>query len=184
MKTPKTRRLFYCLWLGGAIVAMLSCGEPAPLGPARYDLGVPPVDSLVQTGDSVVRSAGLLYCSKLPYDSVTQTFGPLGGSLQVGPHTFTVPAGALDTLVSITAVAPSDTLNRVLLQPQGLTFKQPASLAISYANCPLNGSTQPKQIAYINDSLQILSYLSSVEDTTSKKVTGQLPHFSDYAVAW
>src|SRR3989442_9430929 len=110
MKTPKTRRLFYCLWLGGAIVAMLSCGEPAPLGPARYDLGVPPVDSLVQTGDSVVRSAGLVYCSPLPYDSVTQTFGPLGGSLQVGPHTFTVPAGGRDPPRSIPPGRPPGTL--------------------------------------------------------------------------
>src|SRR2546428_2449419 len=184
MKTPKTRRLFYCLWLGGAIVAMLSCGEPAPLGPARYDLGVPPVDSLIQTGDSVVRSAGLLTCSPLPYDSVTATIGPAGGTLQVGPHTFSVPAGALDSLVSITAVAPSDTVNRVQFQPQGLTFQQPASLVPSYANCSRMGSTQPLQIAYTNDSLQILDYVPSLDDSTSQTVTGQLRHFSDYAVAW
>jgi len=40
------------------------------------------------------------------------------------------------------------------------------------------------QIAYTSDSLQILEFLPSVQDTTSQKVTGQLKHFSDYAVAW
>src|SRR5438128_86704 len=117
MKIPSPR-LVHSALVGVAAVAMLSCGEPAPLGPVRHDLALPPPDSLLQAADSVVRSTGLLRCSPLTYDSVTQTIGPLGGTLQVGPHTFSVPAGALDSTVSITAVVPAGTVNVVQFQPQ------------------------------------------------------------------
>jgi len=63
--------------------------------------------------------AGLLSCSVLAADSVTQVVGPDGGTITVGPHTFVIPAGALDDTVSITAVAPSDTVRRVSFQPEG-----------------------------------------------------------------
>ncbi len=42
----------------------------------------------------------------------------------------------------------------------------------------------PKQIAYTTDLLAILYYLPSLDDQASQTVTGQLQHFSDYALAW
>lgn len=175
MKTPRLSR---SALLGGAALILLSCGDPTPLGvtsgaprPAADLLGSP-------------LPSGLLTCSPLPYASVTQTIGPEGGVLQVGPHTLTVPPGALDTAVSITAVAPSDTVNQVQFQPEGLTFAQPASLTMSYANCNLLGASIPKQIAYTTDALTILEYLLSVDDPSSQTTSGQLQHFSTYAVAW
>lgn len=155
-------------------LAVVSCGDPSAPTP-QADLGglsllPPPV--------------GLLVCAPLPADSVTQTIGPEGGTLGVGVHRLTVPAGALDSAVSITAVAPSDTVNRVRFQPEGLAFQQPASLTMSYANCDLLGSTLPKRVAYTTDLLAILEYLPSIDDFSSQVVTGQLGHFSDYAIAW
>jgi len=133
---------------------------------------------------STVEEVGLLTCSPLPYDSVTQTIGPEGGTLYVGAHALSVPAGALDSAVSITAVAPSDTVNLVGFQPEGLVFLKAASLIMSYANCDLLGSTLPKKIAYVDDALAILYYLISVDDATTQTVTGRLEHFSEYALAW
>src|SRR5213592_3228069 len=78
--------------------------------------------------DSRARSAGLLWCSVLLYDSVTATIGPAGGTLQVGPHALSVPSGALDAPVTITAVAPADTANHVRLRPEGLTFRPKADV--------------------------------------------------------
>src|SRR5206468_12137398 len=63
----------------------------------------------------------LLTCSPLAADSATQTIGDSGGTIYVGPHTLTIPPGALNDTVTITAVAPADTVNRVQFQPQGLT---------------------------------------------------------------
>src|SRR2546425_13292719 len=86
------RRLLAVL-LGGAMLVALSCREPAPLA----------VDPLP---DLVPPPTGLLQCSPLPADSVTQTIGPAGGVLQVGPHSLTVPAGALDSAGPLPAGAP------------------------------------------------------------------------------
>lgn len=166
----KVTRLLAAL-LGGAAVALLSCGDPAPLAPRPSGLILPP-------------PTGLLQCTPLPADSVTQTIGPDGGTLYVGAHSLTVPAGALDAPVSITAVAPSDTVNQVRFQPEGLQFQRPASLTMSYANCNLLGSLLPKQIAYTTDLLVILDYLPSIDSLLAQRVTGQLQHFSTYAVAW
>ncbi len=55
---------------------------------------------------------------------------------------------------------------------------------MSYANCNLLGKILPKEIAYTDDNLNILSYLISLDNLFSKKVTGKLDHFSRYAVAW
>jgi hypothetical protein len=88
--------------------------------------------------------------------------------------------------VLITARAPSDTVNSVTLGPSGLTFAagKPAQLTLSYANCSLVSQLLPQHIAYTTDLLKILSYIASVENPLAKTVTGNLPHFSRYAVAW
>jgi hypothetical protein len=117
---------------------------------------------------------------------VQQTVGPAGGTLTVGPHRLTIPPGALSAPVLITAEAPSDTVNSVRLKPEGLTFApgRPAQLTLSYANCSLLAQLLPGHIAYTTDLLQILSYLPAIDDLLSKTVTGSLPHFSRYAIAW
>jgi len=95
-----------------------------------------------------------------------------------------VPPGAVAAPVTITADAPHDNLNRVIFQPEGLQFRKPASLTMSYANCQGLGSLLPKHIAYTNDLLQILYFLNSVDNLFSNQVTGQVNHFSEYVVAW
>ncbi len=164
---------------GAAAVVMLSCGAPSPLG-------VPPQRALEQAplGTWLLQAGGLLTCSPLAYDSVTETVGPDGGTIDVGPHALAIPAGALAVPTTITAVVRSDTVNVVRFQPQGLQFDRPASLTMSYANCGLLGSLAPKEIAHTTDELEILSYLPSVDAPAARTVTGQLQHFSDYAIAW
>ncbi len=166
----KATRLPRAMLLGGAVLALLSCGDPAPLGP--------------RPSDSLFGRTGLLSCSPLPADSVTQTIGPDGGTLYVGAHWLSVPAGALLEPVSITAVAPADTVNQVRFQPEGLSFQRPAALTMSYANCDVLGSLLPKRIAYTSDALSILEYLASMDNLLTQRVTGQLQHFSTYAIAW
>jgi hypothetical protein len=161
-------------------LAALSCTEPSAPAPQGDLLGgwplLPPPPLPIPLD--------LVRCTPTPYDSVTQTVGPGGGTIQVGTTTLSVPAGALDSAVSITAVTPSDTVNHVRFEPQGLTFLQPASLTMSYANCNTMQSLDPRRIAYTTEALQILEYLPSVDDASSQTVTGELHHFSDYAIAW
>jgi hypothetical protein len=55
----------------------------------------------------LLRPTGLLACRPLPYASATQTIGPDGGVIQVGPHTLRIPPRALSRPITITAEAPS-----------------------------------------------------------------------------
>jgi len=159
-----------------AAAALLGCGEP-PLGPVPP----PPQASLI---GSLLQATGLLGCTPMPTATATQTVGPAGGVIRIGPHALSIPAGALDAPVTITATAPSDKVNRVQFQPEGLVFRRSAALTMSYANCNLLGQILPKRIAYTNDALAILSYVVSLDNLFAKNVTGKLNHFSNYAVAW
>src|SRR5207245_1410023 len=84
--------------------ALLSCGEP-PLSPVP-----PPQASLI---GGLLQATGLLQCTAMPTATATQTVGPAGGVINVGPHRLSIPAGALGAPVTITATAPSDNVNRI-----------------------------------------------------------------------
>ena len=173
----KRMRLLAAVLLVFLTAAGLSCLPDRTTAP-----NVPPPDASL-IGD-LLSATGLLKCTPLPYASTTQVVGPTGGTIQVGPHTLFIPPGALLQAVTITAVAPSATVNSVRFTPQGLHFTVSAVLTMSYSNCNLLGKLLPKRIAYTDDNLNILSYLISLDNLFSKKVTGKLDHFSRYAVAW
>jgi hypothetical protein len=160
-------------------ILVLSCGESVPTS-------IPPVTSAPEASllGSVLQPLSLLSCAPLPYDSVTQPVGPTGGVIHVGPHTLTIPAGALTSPVSVTAVVPSDAVNRIRFQPEGLVFRSATALRMSYANCQLLGIVLPKRIVYTSDALQILQSIPSLDDVSSQIVTGQVWHFSNYAIAY
>lgn len=173
------------LVLAGVLnLASCSSVEDDPTGP-----GTDPAPSALLSGNGLLGTSigsGLLACAPLPYASASATIGAQGGTLVIGPHTLTVPAGALAGPIVISAEAPVGTVNSVRLQPEGLRFAagKPARLTLSYANCPLLGSLLPKRVAYTTDLLGILSYVVSLDDLLGRKVTGSLEHFSRYAVAW
>jgi hypothetical protein len=170
----KAKRFVPVALFGAALFAALSCGDQAPTQPRP--------DALLF--GLVSPKLSLVTCTPLPYDSVTQTVGPAGGTIQVGAYSLVIPDSALDSAVTITAVAPSDTVNAVRFQPQGLHFNQKASLTMSYANCGIVGWVLPQHIAYTTDGLQIVEFLPSVSDVLSQTVTGSIRHFSEYALAW
>src|SRR5437867_3138638 len=160
-----------------------ACGDRAPTMPQAPAPTADLIGSTLNTTSSLL--GGLLKCSDLPYDSTTQTIGPAGGSLSVGPHTLLIPPGALTRSVSITMILPTGLgVNAVKFKPAGLQFLTPAALKMSYANCSLLGKLLPKRIAYTTDDLQILYYLLSLDNVLSKYVTGKVNHFSDYVIAW
>jgi len=144
----------------------------------------PPTPQASLIGD-LLGATGLLRCSDLPYASATQTIGSGGGVIRVGPHTLSIPAGALSAPVAITGVLVTGRgVNAVHFQPEGLTFARSASLTMSYANCNLLGRLLPKRIAYVSNALDIVSYLLSIDNVLGTKITGRVDHFSNYAVAW
>jgi hypothetical protein len=177
MKTVVLKRLSLLL---GIVAVVASCGgDRMPTAPAMSSAR-PEADLL----GGLLKATGLLSCRPMAPAYASQTIGPSGGVIHVGAHTFTVPAGALRSSVTISAYAPSDKYNQIEFQPSGLQFSRPASLTMSYANCSLLGDLLPKHIAYVDEHLNILSLLLSVDNLLTQKVTGQVNHFSDYALAW
>jgi len=127
---------------------------------------------------------GLVACRMSTPASASETIGPDGGTIEVGPHVLRILPGALTSDVTITATVPADTVVRVDLQPEGLQFERPVYLTLSYADCGLVRSFLPKRIAFTTVDLDIISYLLSFDNLFAQRVTGRLEHFSTYAVAW
>jgi hypothetical protein len=170
--------------VAGAIAAALSCADPSPVG-----VGVPAFEAVVKSAD-----AALVPCVQT-YDSVTQVIGPAGGVIAVGSHFLWVDTMALADTVSITAVAPADTLRWVRFQPDGLQFQtngagRSAILFTTYKDCGVPTS-DTLRIAQVTDSLGVLGYLETYVQVRRRSwsqgnqyVYGVLHHFSQYALAW
>ena len=174
-----------------ATMAAASCADPSPMGVPAFQRGGR------WTGQTK-KGAGLVACSQT-YDSVTQVVGPAGGLLHVGHHYLWVDSAALADTVSITAVAPADTVRWVRFQPDGLQFRTngagwSAVLATTFMDCGVP-TVDTLKIAQVNDSLKVIHFLAPPDSTwiqsTRRRgvreiqyVAGVLRHFSQYAVSW
>jgi len=187
--------------LAGAAALVLSCRDATPVGvDARTSVLLAGRHAQSPAGDESDDDGGLnedgdslVSCRPLPYDSVTRTIGPAGGFIEVRHNWLVVPRGALSAPVTITAVAPSDTVAMVRFQPEGLRFQTTAMLVLTYDNCRVPKTVTPR-IALVTDALDVIGFLTpatvSVHDHRFMKgrkgrhVIGELQHFSNYAVAW
>ncbi len=190
IQRPYVRRWLIPLALLAASAAAASCSDPSPVG-----VTTPPMLAAQRVG-----GGRLLSCPVAAYDSVTQVIGPAGGILVAGTHVLVVDSMALTSPVSITAVAPSQSVNLVRFRPEGLKFRPGvhgigALVATNLDNCGVHPN-QVLQIVHVDDSLSILGYLQAPTSTDSAVVVkyktylgslwvgGLLHHFSNYAVAW
>jgi hypothetical protein len=177
-----TLRRLLCLGLPLVlVVAVGSCARDEGITGVATDTQIEPDASLL---GSWLGQAGVLSCTPLPADADTVTIGPDGGYMVLGPHVLYVPPGALAAPVTITGETVPGNVNAVSFEPHGLAFGRPARLSMSYANCNLLGRLWPKRIAYVDESLNILEYLLSLDLAWLKRVNGRLDHFSSYAVSW
>jgi hypothetical protein len=173
-------RLFVSVVAASLFLVVSSCGDRSPTG-VPSEIETPAQEGLFGW---LAEQTRLLRCSPLPAASTSETIGPEGGTIRVGPHSLSIPAGALDAAVTITATIPVDTVNRIRFAPSGLTFDVPARLTMSYANCDIISVLLPKRIAFMSGETTILEYLLSIDLPLSRVVKGRLEHFSNYAIAW
>ena len=182
--------------LAGAAIALLSCTDPTPVAVQTLTLEAARSKDTTSTTNTSTTSkkTGLVACSQT-YDSVTKVIGPLGDTLQVGHHILVVHPLALTGTVSITAVAPADTVRWVRFHPDGLVFQPTvdgwsALLYTNYKDCGVP-TTQTVRLAQVSDALAIEVYLPTYVQSrknpwsqANQYVVGLLEHFSNYAVAW
>src|ERR1041385_3391254 len=97
--------------LAAALVGAACLGDQAtaprePIAPMVISIGDPAV----------------LNCPALPATSKSQVIGKNGGTLTVGPHTLTIPKGALGKDVLITGSIDGTTALSIKFEPEGLKF--------------------------------------------------------------
>jgi len=186
------RRLLSYALLASAASVVVTCADPTPTGVALQA-------TRVKSGGGTSKT-GLVKCTQ-SYDSVSKVIGPRGDTLQVGNHIFWVDSLVLTDTVTITAVAPADTVRWVRFQPEGLRFA-PSALDLAYGlnagavlytnykDCGVLAGDSVR-IAWVDDAKTILGYLQGWSKARRNAwsqgqqwVIGQVPHFSDYAIAW
>jgi len=184
----KPDRLPFAALLVAATAAALSCADHGITGPTSSSIGAPVFQTSATSkeggGGGGGGNGGVDSCSTVIIGMIKQTVGPAGGVIALGPARLTIPPGALKAPVTIQAQIPAGYAgNYIQFKPDTTVFLQPASLTISYSNCSLVNVTQLK-VAQVSDVLQIIQYVPSTNDLDAHTVTGQLQHFSNYAVAW
>jgi len=125
----------------------------------------------------------LLRCEPREYEGDAAIIGPQGGSLHIGEHELVIPRGALSEEQLITAEARTSSLVNVEFEPEGLTFQQPAKLTLSYKHCDVPANLD-LLVAYLGVGNKILEFPTSKDYREYDEVTGEINHFSRYAVAY
>jgi hypothetical protein len=173
--------------LAVVLAAGVSCTSDDGLGPSQPST---PTQMTADDQQSMLlggvldglKDLRLLSCSAQPYVVVTKVVGSDGGTIVVGTHKLVIPAGALARNYTIRAEQVPNRVNSVRFAPEGLKFAKPAKLTLSYSNCsPL---LLLKRVVYTDELLRILELIPSLDNLKTKTVTGDIRHFSRYAVAW
>ena len=181
----RTSRLLLAPLLAAAMAAAACSGGANPLDPQGSTVSASPEIAPSLLGGLLGKK--YLVCSALPAQSRSATVGLLGGVISVGPHKLVIPPGAVLSKTSITArITADDATNSVQFSPEGLKFKVPPVLVLSYSNCTVTGSMLSLlQFAYTTDDLRsILELLPAVANPLNQTVVGTISHFSRYAVAY
>jgi hypothetical protein len=132
---------------------------------------------------STLLDVDLLRCKPRPFEGEAAIIGPDGGTLHVGEHQLVIPKGALSREELIVAEAPTSSLVDVDFYPEGLQFAKSAKLTLSYKECMVPVELDLR-LAYIGWGLRILELPPSEDLKDSSEVSGDIDHFSRYAVAY
>jgi hypothetical protein len=125
----------------------------------------------------------LLRCEPKPFEGDAAIIGPEGGTLHIGPHTLVIPHGALSEEQLIVGEAPTSSLVDVDFEPEGLHFERPAQLTLSYKGCDVPAGLD-LQLVYLGSGNRILELPPSEDHPEESEVSGEIQHFSRYAVAY
>jgi hypothetical protein len=163
--------------LAAVVAATVSCGEPR----ATTGVGRPRSD----------RSSlpNLLQCPTNQTQSSQALVGVLGGTVQVGGTSITIPAGALSVPTLITVTVPASQYVEIDVRANDLLsflFNAPVSVTIDYSRCTrANIANDTLSVWHIDPSTNtLLEDMGGVDDKTHETITFSTGHLSGYAVAF
>lgn len=120
--------------------------------------------------------------------ALVKTIGAEGGSIETpdGAFRLTVPAGAVDAATAFSVQPVENTLKAngptsYRLLPEGIAFKKPVTITLSYAGADLRG-TAPELLSLVYQDEE--GYFHQASATTvnqnTQKLSVQTTHFSDW----
>jgi hypothetical protein len=136
-----------------------------------------------QDGDLSLDDERFTLCDPLQYVATVKIIGEAGGTLDFGPHTLRIPAGALDGPTVITAEGLTSLRVEARFAPHGLRFHRPVSLELSRKHCEGHADRQHR-IVYLGDGTDVREWIPSDDDDAEGEVRARIAHFSAYAVAY
>lgn len=164
-----------------ATVALATaCLEPTSTAPATAG---PEAPSAASTA-----GATLISC---PTDQpmVTEaTIGLLGGLLNLGSTSISIPVGAVLTPTTFRIEVPASNLMEISVtggDAEHFLFERPVSITIDYGRCDRAVTdAAPLTVWHIDEeSKALLEHMGGVDDKLSRKITFQTGHLSGYAIA-
>jgi hypothetical protein len=162
--------------VSGAVVLMgLSCGEPRATAPT----------ALLRSDGS---SPSLVECPTNETTTASAVVGLLGGVIQVGATSITIPNGALTAPTLLQVTIPASRYMEIDVSAVGFTsflFQQPVSVTIDYSRCARSDLDQKTLHVWHIDPItkQLLEDMGGADDKTSRRITFSTGHLSGYAVA-
>lgn len=128
----------------------------------------------------------LVSCMAAKVRPVSKDLDRRGGELRVGSHVLTIPRDALRRKVRITAGVVDTGVVAIQLEPEGLQFLRPATLALDYRRCALPTDAGRVHVAcvVVDGEPTVAEHLDATDDRAIGRVSTAIDHFSRYAVAW
>ena len=160
-----------------ALVFMgVSCGEPRATAP----------ETSSSRSDSA--SPSLIECPSNETATTSSVVGLLGGVIQLGGTSITIPSGALTTPTLLQVTIPASRFMEIDVTAVGFTsfvFQQPVSVTIDYSRCTRSDIDQQTLHVWHIDPLtkQLLDDMGGTDDKASRRITFSTGHLSGYAVA-
>jgi hypothetical protein len=175
MSRPNNRNVWFLLVILAAIMGMIATG--CSRSPLESSTTTDQPKLLQRSVSGVALSPGAELYAEAVISNAT------GGRLQLLDVTMDVPAGAVgnDTLFSIRIPDVNTFYNQ--FGTDGLVFATPVTVTMSYRDADLSGVNESSiRIAWFNPASGHYESMQCTVDKVAKTVTGQLNHFSAYAL--
>ena len=158
------------------LLLAISCGEGRATAPGSLS------SRSENSGPSLVE------CPTSESATSSALVGLLGGTVQVGATSISIPSGALSVPTIIQVTVPSSRYIEIDVTAVGFTsflFQKPVSVTIDYSRCSRGDVDQQTLHVWHIDPVtkQLLDDMGGSDDKTTRRITFTTGHLSGYAVA-
>ena len=169
------------LWgIAGVIVATsllaTSCGEQRATAPKAA------------SEQTQLPGTNILECPTNQTTTASAVVGSLGGIVQVGATSISIPAGAISLPTLIQVTVPASNYMEIDVSAVGFdsfVFQQPVSITIDYSRCNRSNIDQTTlHVWHIDPATHdLLEDMGGVDDKVAQHISFSTGHLSGYAVA-